>query len=140
MTPLSDEVRALLDRPNFAHLATLMADGSPHVDPVWVGREGDLILVGTGERTLKARNSRRDERVALSVVDFENPYEETQIRGRVVEHRSDGDFTAVDPISVKYIDAPYPVRDPDGRVLLVIEADKVRYVTLPFKHTPGAQP
>lgn len=140
MTPLSDEVRALLDRPNFAHLATLMADGSPHVDPVWVGREGDQILVGTGERTLKARNSRRDERVALSVVDFENPYEETQIRGRVVEHRSDVDFTVIDPISVKYIGAPYPVRDPDGRVLLVIEADKVRYVTLPFKHTPGAQP
>lgn len=34
MTALSDEVRALLDRPNFAHLATLMADGAPHVDPV----------------------------------------------------------------------------------------------------------
>lgn len=140
MTPLSDEVRALLDRPNFAHLATLMADGAPHVDPVWVGREGDLILVGTGARTLKARNSRRDERVALSVVDFDNPYEEAQIRGRVIECRSDEDFTGMDPISLKYIGAPFPVRDPEGRVLLIIEADKVRYVTLPFRHTPGAQP
>ncbi|UCG74120.1 MAG: PPOX class F420-dependent oxidoreductase [Chromatiales bacterium] len=140
MTLLSDEVKALLDRPNFAHLATLMPDGSPHVDPVWVGRQGNRILVGTGEGTLKARNSRRDERVALSVVDFDNPYEEAQIRGRVVEHRADGDFTAMDPISVKYIGTQFPVRDPEGRVLLVIEADKVRYVNLPFKHTPGARP
>lgn len=139
MTALSDEVRALLDRPNFAHLATLMADGAPHVDPVWVGRDGDLVLVGTGESTLKAMNSDRDSRVALSVVDFDNPYEEAQIRGRVVERRLDEGFTLMDPISVKYTGAPFPLRDPAGRVVLVIEADKVRYVTLPFQHTPGAQ-
>ena len=41
-TPLSAEAKALIDRPNFAHLATLMTDGSPHSVPVWVGREGDL--------------------------------------------------------------------------------------------------
>ncbi len=139
MTALSDEVRALLDRPNFAHLATLMADGAPHVDPVWVGRDGDLVLVGTGESTLKAMNSDRDSRVALSVVDFDNPYEEAQIRGRVVERRLDEGFTLMDPISVKYTGAPFPLRDPAGRVVLVIEADRVRYVTLPFQHTPGAQ-
>jgi len=139
MTALSDEVRALLDRPNFAHLATLMADGAPHVDPVWVGRDGDLVLVGTGESTLKAMNSDRDSRVALSVVDFDNPYEEAQIRGRVVERRLDEGCTLMDPISVKYTGAPFPLRDPAGRVVLVIEADRVRYVTLPFQHTPGAQ-
>ena len=65
--PLSNEIRALLDGPNFAHLATLMADGSPQSVPVWVGREGDRILVCTGEGSLKARNTRRDPRVALSV-------------------------------------------------------------------------
>ncbi|MGD0598991.1 MAG: pyridoxamine 5'-phosphate oxidase family protein, partial [Terriglobales bacterium] len=47
--PLSDEIRALLDGPNFAHLATLMPDGSPQSAPVWVGREGDRILICTGE-------------------------------------------------------------------------------------------
>ncbi len=47
--PLSPEATALIDRPNFAHLATLMADGSPHSVPVWVGREGDRLLVCTSE-------------------------------------------------------------------------------------------
>jgi hypothetical protein len=52
--PLSNEIRALLDAPNFAHLATLMPDGSPQSAPVWVGREGDRILICTGEGSLKA--------------------------------------------------------------------------------------
>ncbi len=47
--PLSPEIKQLLDRPNFAHLATLMSDASPQSVPVWVGREGDRILVRTGE-------------------------------------------------------------------------------------------
>ena len=67
---LTEDVRKLIDGPNFAHLATIMPDGSPQSAPVWVTREGDLILVGTGEGSLKAKNTRRDPRVALSVVDF----------------------------------------------------------------------
>src|SRR5262249_46672075 len=57
---LSSEAKALIDRPNFAHLATLMADGSPQSVPVWVGREGDRLLVCTSEESLKGRNTRRD--------------------------------------------------------------------------------
>jgi len=52
---LSDEIRQLLDRPNFAHLATLRPDGSPQSVPVWVGREGDRIIVCTGENSLKVK-------------------------------------------------------------------------------------
>jgi len=80
---LSNEVKSLLDAPNFAHLATIMPDGSPHSDPVWVSREGDRILVCTGESSLKAKNTRRDPRVALSIIDFHVPYKEAQLRGRV---------------------------------------------------------
>ena len=72
---LSDDVKRLLDGPNFAHLATLMADGSPQIAPVWVGREGDRILIATGEGSLKAKNTRRDARVGISLLDFANPYE-----------------------------------------------------------------
>src|SRR5213080_1139599 len=75
---LSDEIRQLLDRANFAHLATLMPDGSPQSVPVWIGREGDRIIVCTGENSLKAKNTRRDPRVAVSIVDFDNPYAEAQ--------------------------------------------------------------
>ena len=72
--PLPENVRQLVDRANFAHLATLMEDGSPHSTPVWVGREGDRIVIGTSGKSLKARNTRRDPRVAISMVDFQDPY------------------------------------------------------------------
>jgi PPOX class probable F420-dependent enzyme len=138
--PLSAEIRQLLDRPNFAHLATLMPDGSPQSVPVWVGREGDRILVCTGEGSLKAKNTRRDARVALSVVDFHDPYAEAQLRGRVVERRSDSAFRFMDPISHKYTGKPFPFRNPEGRVALVIEVERARYAKLPFEHTPPKIP
>ncbi len=134
---LTDEIKKLLDRPNFAHLSTLMPDGSPQSAPVWIAREGDRILIGTGEGSLKARNTRRDPRVALSVVDMDDPYSEAQLRGRVVARRPDGDFEGMDAISHKYTGQPFPFRNPEGRVVLVVEIDKARYAKLPFKHTPG---
>lgn len=133
---LSNEVKALLDGPNFAHLATLMLDGSPHSVPVWVGREGDRLLICTGDGSLKAKNTRHDQRVALSVIDFHDPYREAQLRGRVVERRADDDLKNLDAISHKYTGKPFPFRGPEARVALVIEIDKARYAKLPFEHTP----
>ena len=134
---LTDDIKKLLDRPNFAHLSTLMSDGSPQCAPVWVAREGDRVLIGTGEGSLKARNTRRDARVGLSIVDMEDPYSEAQLRGRVVERRPDGDFRGMDAIARKYTGQPFPFRNPEGRVVLVVEIDRARYVKLPFKHTPA---
>ena len=133
---LDSEVRQLIDRPNFAHLSTLMSDGSPQSVPVWVGREGERLVICTGEASLKARNTARDPRVALSIVDFHNPYEEVQIRGRVVERRPDPELKMMDPISHKYTGKPFPMRKPEGRVALIIEVEKARYTKLPFEHTP----
>ena len=134
--PLTAEIKQLLDGANFVHLATIMPDGSPHSVPVWAGREGDRIVICTGEGSLKARNTARDPRVALSVVDFLDPYKEAQIRGRVVERRADPDLKTMDIISHKYTGKPFPMRTPEGRVALVIEVDKARYTKLPFEHTP----
>ncbi len=136
-TVLSDEIKALLDRPNFGHLSTLMPDGSPQSVPIWVAREGDRVLVCTGEGSLKAKNTRRDPRVALSIVDLQDPYSEAQLRGRVVERRPDGDFKVMDPVSHKYTRKSFPFRQPEGRIVLVIEVDKARYAKLPFEHTPA---
>ncbi len=134
--PLSNEIRALLDGPNFAHLATLMPDGSPQSVPVWVGRENDRVLICTGESSLKGKNTKRDPRVSLSIVDFHDPYKEAQLRGRVVERRPDADLQHVDLVSLKYTGKPFPFRSPEGRVVLVIEFEKARYTKLPFEHTP----
>jgi PPOX class probable F420-dependent enzyme len=134
---LSEEVKALLDGANFVHLATTMPDGSPQNAPVWVRREGDHILICTGEGSLKAKKTRRDPRVALSIVDFHDPYNEAQLRGRVVEFRPDSDFRYLDAASHKYTGKPFPFRSPEGRVVLVIELEKQRYTKLPFEHAPS---
>jgi PPOX class probable F420-dependent enzyme len=136
MAVLSQEVKQLIDRPNFAHLATVMADGSPLVTPVWIGREGDRVVICTSDESLKGRNTKREPRVALSIVDFANPYEEVQIRGRAVERRPDPELKTLDSISQKYTGKPFPMRGPEARIALVVEAEKVRYLKLPFAHTP----
>jgi len=135
---LSDDVKALVRASNFAHLATLMQDGSPQVAPVWVDLDGDLVLVSTGEGSLKAKNTRRDARVGLSIIAMDNPYREAQIRGRVAERRPDADFKTMDRISHKYTGKPFPFRDnPAQRVVLAIEVERVRYAVLPFVHAPA---
>jgi PPOX class probable F420-dependent enzyme len=134
--PISNEIRALLDSPSFSYLATLIADGSPQSVPVWVGREDDRILICAGENSLKAENTRRDPRVALSIVDVHDPYQEAQLRRRVFERHPDGDFKYMDAISLKYTGKPFPFRSPEGRVTLVIEIDKARYTKLSFEHMP----
>jgi len=136
--PLSDDIKALVRGANFAHLATLMPDGSPQAAPVWVDLEGDRILVGTGDGSLKAKNTKRDARVALSLVAYDNPYVEAQLRGRVAERWTDADFKIMDRISRKYIRKEFPMRDnPGQRVVLVIEIERARFVKLPFTHTPA---
>ena len=82
---LDADVRRLIDAPNFAAFTTLMPDGAPKVEPVWVAREGDYVLVATDSRGVKGKNVENDKRVALSVSDFANPYEQALIRGRVIE-------------------------------------------------------
>jgi PPOX class probable F420-dependent enzyme len=135
---LSDDIKQLVSGPNFAHLASLMNDGSPQVAPVWVDLERDTILVGTGEGSLKAKNTRHDARVALSVIAMDNPYREAQIRGRVVERRPDADFRIMDRISHKYTGKPFPFRDkPAQRVVLVIAVERARFTALPFVHAPA---
>jgi PPOX class probable F420-dependent enzyme len=134
--PIPDNVRPLLEAPNYVHLATLRADGSPRSWVVWVGLEGDQILVCTSEAAWKAKDMRRDPRVALSVVDMANPYRMAAIQGRVVDARPDVDCRYMDPISIKYTGAPFPSRGP-GRACFVIAIEKAGQRTLSFVHSPG---
>jgi PPOX class probable F420-dependent enzyme len=133
---LDAKIRRLLDDPNFASLATLMPDGAPKVEPVWVGREGDRILVATDRRSIKGRNLERDDRVALSVTDYENPYEQALIRGRVVETRDDKDLVVLDALAMQYLGTPFPRRKWSSRVVYVIEANVARYYKSPLTHPP----
>jgi len=124
---LSENVKKLFLEPNFAHLATIMPDGSPQVTPVWVEMEGDRIAVNTAEGRIKPRNVRRDPRVAISIVRQENPYQAAYIRGRVVELRHEGADESIDRLAKKYIgEDRYPWRAPgEQRLILIIEPERV---------------
>jgi PPOX class probable F420-dependent enzyme len=120
---LDSDVRRELDGTSIAHLASVLPDGAPHSVPVWVGTHGDQVAILTGPGSRKARNLRRDPRVALSLTAADNPFQPVVIRGRVVEWLAgDTAWEIVDRIAVKYIGAPYP-RDED-RVVALIEPDR----------------
>lgn len=136
MQPLPDHVRSLLDAPNYVHLSTLRRDGTPRNWVVWVGLEGDHILVCTGMGSWKAKDMLHNPAVALSVVSLDNPYEMAAVQGRVVEVRDDRDSMFMDAISHKYTGDPFPVRG-EGRVCFVIEPVRAGGATLGFEHSPG---
>ncbi|WP_020014653.1 TIGR03618 family F420-dependent PPOX class oxidoreductase [Promicromonospora sukumoe] len=117
---LDPDVRRVLDGASIAHLATVLPDGSPHAAPVFVGTHGDLIVFFTGPTMRKARNLRRDPRVALSIAPVDNPFEPVVIRGQVIEW-IDGDagWAIVDRLATKYTGSPYPRGQ--ERVVAVIE-------------------
>src|SRR5262249_54272431 len=87
--PIPRDVRQLLDAPNYVHLSTLRADGSPRNWVVWVGLEDEHILVCTSDAIWKAKDMRRDPRVALSVTDMANPYRMPAIQARVTHGRTE---------------------------------------------------
>ena len=117
----------ILDKPAFAHLSTIMSDGSPQASAVWVDTDGPLIVVNSAEGRLKDRNIRRDPRVAISVTDPDNPYRSLMIRGRVSKITNDGADAHIDKLAKKYMGVDeYPFRTPDEvRVMYYIEPERV---------------
>jgi PPOX class probable F420-dependent enzyme len=124
---LTDADRAMLEGRNFAHLATVMPDGSPQVSVVWIDVDGDAILVNSAEGRTKTRNIERDPRVALSVYDQENPYRQLMVRGRVVDATHEGAKEHIDALAKKYLGTDvYPWHRPDQqRVIFRIEIDAI---------------
>ena len=119
---LDPDVRNVLDGRSLAHLATVLPDGSPHSVPVYVGTRGDRVVFLTGPQTRKARNLRRDPRVALSVAPADDPFQPVSIRGRVIEWlEGDAAWEVVDELAIKHTGAPYP-RSQD-RVVAIIEPE-----------------
>ena len=97
------EYRDLLTKKAFAHLATVMPDGSPQVTPVWFDEEGHHLRVNSTVGRLKDRNIRRDPRVSLSILDPDNPYRYLEVRGRVVEITETGADSHIDALARKYM-------------------------------------
>jgi PPOX class probable F420-dependent enzyme len=129
MAAIPDEAKHLFENKDFANIATLNADGSPQVSAVWVGLDGDLVTFNTAEGRVKTKNVARDGRVAISVFDQDNPYENVVIQGKVVEMTHDGADADIDALAKRYLGADsYPFRQPgEQRVIVKIEAEKVNH-------------
>lgn len=120
---LNEKAIRMIEGKNFGHIATLLPDGSPHTSPVWVDHEGDLILVNTAMGRVKQKNTARDKRVSISIIDQDNPYDRVIIQGRVVAQTNDGAEDHIDKLTKKYTGANrYQRSTPDEkRVIFKIE-------------------
>jgi len=106
---------------NLASIATTMKDGSPQVSNTWIDSDGTHIIFNTAEGRLKTNNLRRDGRVAVAIVDSENPYRQVMIRGRVVENTREGASENVDKLAQKYLGVDkYPYAEP-GEVRVIFK-------------------
>jgi PPOX class probable F420-dependent enzyme len=93
----------LTEKKAFAHLATLQPDGSPQVTPVWFDYTKGVVRVNTAKGRIKARNLSPGAKVALSILDPDNPYRYIQIRGTVSKETTDGADAHIDSLAKKYL-------------------------------------
>jgi PPOX class probable F420-dependent enzyme len=107
----------------FANLATTMPDGSPQVTPVWFDYNNGAIRVNTAKGRVKARNMQQGARVALAIMDPDEPYRYLQVRGRVRKVTESGADDHIDSLAKKYLGKDkYPWKRPnETRVIYEIE-------------------
>ena len=124
--PLSDPLVALLRSPALCYVATTMPDGSPQITQTWVDTDGEQIVINIVEGMQKARNLRRDPRVALAVSDPAAPSQFFQVRGRVVEMTDAGGVDSIETLSQKYTGGPYAWYGGRDQVRLIVRIDAER--------------
>jgi PPOX class probable F420-dependent enzyme len=119
----ADYLDLLQHKAAFAHLATIMPDGTPQVTPVWFDYTNAKIRVNSAKGRVKVRNMREGAPVALSILDPDNPYRYIQIRGRVGRVTEEGAWAHIDSLAKKYLGKDkYPFARP-GEVRVTFEIE-----------------
>ncbi|WP_329314116.1 PPOX class F420-dependent oxidoreductase [Streptomyces sp. NBC_01262] len=129
---LDAQTRTWLQEPRFWQLATLNADGSPQLTPMWAGLHGadgaEYVVINTSVGRLKEENLRRDPRVSLSCFDTENPYDRVEVRGRAVRFiEGDEAVRVMDRLAQTYLGTEtFPwLMEGEQRVAVLIEPEHV---------------
>ena len=117
----------LFKKKAFAHLATLMPNGQPQVTPVWVDYDGRHVVINTAEGRQKDKNLQRDGRLALSIIDPDNPYRYLEVRGRIADRTRVGAEEHIDAMAKKYLGQDkYPYRRPgEVRVIYKVQPEHI---------------
>jgi PPOX class probable F420-dependent enzyme len=106
---------------NFAALTTLLPDGHPQTQVMWVDADEQHLLVNTEVHRQKFRNVERDPRVTVTIWDMEDPYLFVEVRGEVVEKVKGQEAREhIDELSLKYRGKPYQTQIQSERVVLRI--------------------
>ena len=125
MTALTPAQLAIFGPPNLAYLATVSADGSPHLSPLWADTRDGMIVLNTAEGRTKVENVRRDPRVAVSIHDAANPHPPVAVLGTVVEITSEGALEHIDMLARRYTGEAWTPHEGQTRLILVIRPDRV---------------
>jgi PPOX class probable F420-dependent enzyme len=128
MPAIPETFKDLFRKKAFASLATVNADGTPQVTPVWVDYDGTHIRFNTAKGRVKERNLRRNPAVAVAVIDPDNPYRYLQVKGRIAEATETGADQHIDALAKKYMGVDkYPYRRPEEvRVTFKIAPERVQ--------------
>jgi PPOX class probable F420-dependent enzyme len=120
------DLQRLLQGRNLAFISTLSRDGSPHITPMWADMEGDVILINTFESSAKSKNIKKDPRIAISVVESNNPYNMVSIKGTVIDQTTEGADEHLKKLAKRYLGiGKYYYREPNRkRVILKIKPEK----------------
>ena len=120
---LPDEFRDLLDDKTkaFLFLATINANGSPQVTPVWFDTDGEYILINTAEGRVKDRNMKARPTVAMAIQDPSDRYRYLGMRGEVVSYTTEGGLEHINKLSLKYDDEPWKPRPGQVRVIYKVK-------------------
>jgi len=127
---IPEDYKDLFEKKAFANLATLNADGTPQVTPVWVDYDGDYVLVNSARGRRKDKNMERNRAVALSIQDPDNPYRYLEVRGSVAEITEQNADKHIDKMAKKYIGQDkYPWSKPDEvRVIYKIKPERTSHM------------
>ena len=110
----------ILEQKVLAHVATIGPDGEPHNNPVWFDTQDGNIRFSQTTTRQKLRNLERDPRIALSIVDGNNPGRYLEIRGTVERIDPDPDKAFINSMAKKYIDQDVYTWSPPGEVRVVV--------------------
>jgi PPOX class probable F420-dependent enzyme len=117
---IPEDYADLLQTTALAHVATIGPKGEPQNNPVWFDWDGSYLKFSQTTTRQKYRNLRRDERVALSIVDPENPYRYLEVRGTAVRVEEDPENEFIDAMAKKYLGVEeYPYHRPGDERLVV---------------------
>lgn len=123
---LDPDLKDLAQGKNFAALTTLMPDGHPQTQIMWVGADDEHVIINTQLDRQKYRNVLADPRVTVTVFDADNPYRYVEARGRVARTQDGAAAAAsIDELSRKYTGGDYGMGPTDRRVILCIDVERV---------------